>query len=212
MTVMYAASPERANFPKVTTRQQLRYLLKHHPAHLSLTIQFNMATRWGLRGAGKISHDFSVVTKTPPPGDHQIAVIASRSLERAKEFAKRHSIPKAYGSYEELANDPDVGELRAASALAAQAEIIACCCLKLSLEHLCPHRLGVLHTEHWRVGLLFLKAGKNVLCEKLFAMNSGQVKDLVAAAKKNNVFLMEAIWSRCFRVHAEVRSLLAEEE
>lgn len=51
--------------------------------------------------------------------------------------------------------------------------------------------LGVLHTEHWRVGLLFLNAGKNVLCEKPFAMNSRQVKDLVAAAKKNNVFLME---------------------
>lgn len=51
--------------------------------------------------------------------------------------------------------------------------------------------LGVLHTEHWRVGLLFLKAGKNVLCEKPFAMNSRQVKDLVAAAKKRNVFLME---------------------
>lgn len=51
--------------------------------------------------------------------------------------------------------------------------------------------LGVLHTEHWRVGLLFLNAGKNVLCEKPFAMNSRQVKELAAAAKKNEVFLME---------------------
>ncbi|XP_059213831.1 trans-1,2-dihydrobenzene-1,2-diol dehydrogenase-like [Centropristis striata] len=142
-----------------------------------------MATRWGLCGAGKISNDFSVAMKTLPPGDHQIAVIAARSLERAKEFAKKHGIPKAYGSYEELANDPDI-------------DIVY---------------LGVLHTEHWRVALLFLNTGKNVLCEKPFAMNSGQVKDLIAAAKKNNVFLMEAIWSRCFPVHAEVRRLLAEE-
>lgn len=51
--------------------------------------------------------------------------------------------------------------------------------------------VGVLHTEHWKVGLLFLEAGKNVLCEKPFAMNSKQVKELVAAARKNNVFLME---------------------
>lgn len=51
--------------------------------------------------------------------------------------------------------------------------------------------LGVLHTEHWEVGLMFLEAGKNVLCEKPFAMNSKQVKDLVAAAERNNVFLME---------------------
>ncbi|KAM9860935.1 trans-1,2-dihydrobenzene-1,2-diol dehydrogenase-like [Aulostomus maculatus] len=142
-----------------------------------------MTTRWGLCGAGKISHDFSVAMKTLPAGDHQIAVIASRSLQRATEFAKKHSIPKAYGSYEELANDPDIDVVY----------------------------LGVLHTEHWRVGLLFLKAGKNVLCEKPFAMNSRQVQDLVAAAKENNVFLMEAIWSRCFPVHAEVRRLLAKE-
>ncbi|XP_037609765.1 trans-1,2-dihydrobenzene-1,2-diol dehydrogenase-like [Sebastes umbrosus] len=142
-----------------------------------------MATRWGLCGAGKISHDFSVAMKTLPPGDHQITVVAARSLERAKEFSKRHGVPKAYGSYEELARDPDV-------------DIVY---------------VGVLHTEHWRVGLLFLEAGKNVLCEKPFAMNAGQVKDLVAAAKKNNVFLMEAIWSRCFPVHGEVRRLLAEE-
>ncbi|XP_008308606.1 trans-1,2-dihydrobenzene-1,2-diol dehydrogenase-like [Cynoglossus semilaevis] len=141
-----------------------------------------MATRWGLCGAGKISHDFSVAMKTLPPGDHQIAVIAARSLERAKEFAKKHGIPKAYGSYEELAKDPDIDVVY----------------------------VGVLHTEHWRVGLLFLNAGKNVLCEKPFAMNARQVKELVAAAKKNNVFLMEAIWSRCFPVYSEVRRLLTE--
>uniref|UniRef100_A0A3Q3X8C8 Trans-1,2-dihydrobenzene-1,2-diol dehydrogenase n=1 Tax=Mola mola TaxID=94237 RepID=A0A3Q3X8C8_MOLML len=141
-----------------------------------------MATRWGLCGAGKISHDFSVAMKTLPHENHQIAAIASRSLVRAKEFAKKHRIPTAYGRYEELAKNPDI-------------DIVY---------------LGVLHTEHWKVGLLFLEAGKNVLCEKPFAMNSKQVKDLVAAAKKNNVFLMEAIWSRCFPAHAEVRRLLAE--
>lgn len=61
---------------------------------------------------------------------------------RAKEFAKKHGIPKAYGSYEELARDPDVGELRAARGLAAWAEIMACrgYRLMLSLEHVCPHR------------------------------------------------------------------------
>ena len=68
----------------------------------------------------------------------QIAVIASRSLERAKEFAKKHGVPKAYGSYEELANDPDIGELRAGNSLAAKAEIMVCRCY--SLEHLCPRR------------------------------------------------------------------------
>ncbi|XP_075907697.1 trans-1,2-dihydrobenzene-1,2-diol dehydrogenase-like [Nelusetta ayraudi] len=143
-----------------------------------------MSTRWGLCGAGKISHDFSVAMKTLPPRDHQIVAIASRSLERAEDFAKRHGIPRAYGGgYEVLAKDPNI-------------DIVY---------------VGVLHTEHWRVGLMLLEAGKNVLCEKPFAMNSRQVKELVAAAKKNNVFLMEAIWSRCFPVYGEVRRLLAED-
>uniref|UniRef100_A0A8C3AKZ8 Dihydrodiol dehydrogenase, tandem duplicate 1 n=1 Tax=Cyclopterus lumpus TaxID=8103 RepID=A0A8C3AKZ8_CYCLU len=69
-----------------------------------------MATRWGLYGAGKISHDFSVAMKTLPPGDHQVLWIASRSWERAKEFAKRPGIPKAYGSCVELASNPYIGD------------------------------------------------------------------------------------------------------
>lgn len=40
----------------------------------------------------------------------QIAAIASQSLERAKDFAKKHDIPTAYGSYAELAGDPDIGK------------------------------------------------------------------------------------------------------
>ncbi|KAM9545480.1 trans-1,2-dihydrobenzene-1,2-diol dehydrogenase-like [Salvelinus alpinus] len=141
-----------------------------------------MATQWGLCGAGKISHDFSVAMKTLPPGDHQIVAVAARSLERAREFAKKHSIPKAYGSYEELASDAEIDMVY----------------------------LDVLHTEHWRMGLLVLQAGKNMLCEKPFAMNSREVGDLIAASKKSNVFLMEAIWSR-FPLHREARRLLAED-
>uniref|UniRef100_A0A8C7G9I5 Trans-1,2-dihydrobenzene-1,2-diol dehydrogenase n=1 Tax=Oncorhynchus kisutch TaxID=8019 RepID=A0A8C7G9I5_ONCKI len=140
-----------------------------------------MATRWGLCHVGKISHDFGVDMKTLAPRDHQIVVVAARSLERAREFAKKHSIPKAYGSYEELASDAEIDMVY----------------------------LDVLHTEHWRLGLLVLQAGKNMLCEKPFAMNFREVGDLIVASKKSNVFLMEAIWSR-FPLHREVRRWLAE--
>ena len=40
----------------------------------------------------------------------QVVAVAARDLSRAKEFARKHDIPKAYGSYEELAKDPNVGE------------------------------------------------------------------------------------------------------
>ena len=41
--------------------------------------------------------------------DVQIVAVAARSLERAKEFAEKHGVKSAYGSYESLAQDPDVG-------------------------------------------------------------------------------------------------------
>lgn len=66
-------------------------------------------------------------------------------------------------------------------------------CVCVVCKCVCPDivYLGVLHTQHLHVGLMFLNAGKNVLCEKPFAMNSGEVKQLIDAAKKNRVFLME---------------------
>lgn len=41
----------------------------------------------------------------------QIVAVASRDRQHAEEFAKRHKVPRAYGSYQELAQDPDIGEL-----------------------------------------------------------------------------------------------------
>lgn len=68
----YFSPAARATFLKVATHQQLGSLLKHQLSHLSPTIQLNMATRWGLCGAGKISHDFSVAMKTLEPEHHQV--------------------------------------------------------------------------------------------------------------------------------------------
>ncbi|KAL2088256.1 hypothetical protein ACEWY4_015155 [Coilia grayii] len=181
----------------------------------------NMATRWGICGAGKISHDWNVALKTLPAEDHQAVAVAARSLESAQDFAKKHGIPQAYGSYEELAKDPNIASSRLLASRLAPA-LFRCRPSRANrlrlLQKLCAALLyrdvvylGVLHTQHLRVGLLFLNAGKNVLCEKPFAMNSREVKQLIAAAKKNNVFLMEGIWSRCFPVQREVSRLLSEE-
>ncbi|KAL0167462.1 hypothetical protein M9458_035684, partial [Cirrhinus mrigala] len=122
-----------------------------------------MATRWGICGAGNISHDFCVALKTLPPEDHKIAAVAARSLERAEKFAKTHEIPIVYGSYQELLKDPNIDVVY----------------------------MGTMHTHHLQAGLMFLNGGKNVLCEKPFAMNLREVKQLVSAARENNVFLME---------------------
>lgn len=67
--------------------------------------------RWGIASAGNISNDFCAALTTLSPNDHKVVAVAARSEERAKNFAKRFSIPKYYGGYEKLAADPDVGML-----------------------------------------------------------------------------------------------------
>ncbi|MEQ2257155.1 hypothetical protein ILYODFUR_031687 [Ilyodon furcidens] len=143
-----------------------------------------MATRWGICSAGKISHDFTVALKTLPAEDHQVVAVAARKLEDAQEFARKHSISRAYGSYEELARDPEVDVVY----------------------------VGVIHPYHLNACRLFTNAKKNVLCEKPLAMNTKEVKEILDCAKKNDVFLMEAVWTRFFPVSVEIRKLLAHGE
>ncbi|CAJ1049077.1 Hypothetical predicted protein [Xyrichtys novacula] len=143
-----------------------------------------MATKWGICSAGKISHDFAVALKTLAPEDHQVVAVAARKLEDAQEFAKKHNISQAYGSYEELARDPDIDVIY----------------------------IGVIHPYHLKTSLLFTNAKKNVLCEKPLAMNSKEVQEILACAKKNDVFFMEAVWTRFFPASVEIRRLLAQGE
>ncbi|OCT70909.1 hypothetical protein XELAEV_18037834mg [Xenopus laevis] len=115
-----------------------------------------MATKWGICSAGKISNDFLVALETLPAQDHQVVAVAARDLKQARDFAQIRKIPKAYGSYEALANDPDIDVIY----------------------------VGVLHTVHRDVVLMFLEHKKNVLCEKPLAMNSDEVRELTSAARK----------------------------
>ncbi|XP_045887831.1 trans-1,2-dihydrobenzene-1,2-diol dehydrogenase isoform X2 [Micropterus dolomieu] len=141
-----------------------------------------MATRWGICSAGKISHDFTVALKTLPPEDHQVVAVAARNLEDAQGFAKKHSILRAYGSYEELARDPDIDVVY----------------------------VGVIHPYHLSTCLLFTNAKKNVLCEKPLAMNAKEAQEILASAKMNDVFFMEAVWTRFFPASVEIKRLLTQ--
>uniref|UniRef100_A0A4W3J4B1 Trans-1,2-dihydrobenzene-1,2-diol dehydrogenase n=1 Tax=Callorhinchus milii TaxID=7868 RepID=A0A4W3J4B1_CALMI len=141
-----------------------------------------MATKWGICSVGRICHDFLVALRSLPSEDHEVVCVASRDLSRAKAFAKRHNIPTAYGSYEELAQDP-------------KPDIIY---------------VGTIHPCHLEVALSMMEAGKNVLCEKPLAMNEGEVQELVRTARQTNMFLMEGLWTRFFPVSNTIRSLLSQ--
>nr|XP_060620986.1 trans-1,2-dihydrobenzene-1,2-diol dehydrogenase-like [Anolis sagrei ordinatus] len=140
------------------------------------------ATRWGICSAGKITHDFLVALKTLPPEDHQVVAIASQDLSRAQKYAKIHGIPKAYGSYKELAEDPDV-----------------------DIVH-----IGVVNPDHLPTTLLFIEAKKNVLCKKPMGMNVAEVKTMVQAAQQHQFFFMEGYWTHFSPATERICSLLSQ--
>ena len=122
-------------------------------------------THWAILGCGHIAHKFAEDLIATQGAT--LYAVGSRSLEKAENFKQQHQAHKAYASYEALVKDPEVAIVYIAT----------------------PH---VFHKE---VTLLCLAHGKAVLCEKPFAMNHKEVKDMIAFAKAKQTFLMEALWT-----------------
>ena len=120
----------------------------------------------GILGPGNIAEKMAYTINHMK--DAQCYAVASRDLERAKAFAEKFDIPKAYGSYEELAKDPDV-------------ELIY---------------IAVPHSHHYMYMKMCLEHGKPVLCEKAFTANAAQAKEILELSKEKGVFVGEAIWTR----------------
>ncbi len=136
--------------------------------------------RWGIIGAGNISSTFAAALNSM---EHtRLAAVASRSLTRAEEFARRFSVDKAYGSYEELAKDPEIDVIY----------------------------VGTLHPEHRENAALCIRHGKAVLCEKPFTLNAEDCRELIRLAGEYRVFLMEAMWTKFLPVTSKVRQWLRE--
>lgn len=68
-----------------------------------------MTLRWGVAGAGRISHDFVTAVRTYPASDHKFVAVAAQAEENAMKFAVDHDIPRSYGGYLGLAEDSEVG-------------------------------------------------------------------------------------------------------
>ena len=111
---------------------------------------------------------------------HSIAAVGSRTLSNAQSFANTFG-GTAYGSYEELVADPQVDAIYVATP----------------------------HPAHKENVILALNAGKPVLCEKPFAVNAVEAQQMVDAAHKNGVALMEAMWARFLPHYAQVREIIA---
>jgi predicted dehydrogenase len=140
----------------------------------------NRDIRWGIVGPGRIAdlvtRDFPLVEGARP------LAVASRSIERAEEFARRHGLERAYGSYAEILADPDVDVLYVATP----------------------------HPQHHAIALAALREGKALLVEKAFTATTAGAREVVEAAQKTGIFVMEAMWTRFQPAVVALRDLVAD--
>ncbi len=122
--------------------------------------------RWGIISTGHISGRFAEALEILP--EAELTAVASRTQESAEEFAKKYNISKAYATYQELADDPDIDVVY----------------------------IGTPHTFHLENSVMCMRKGKSVLCEKALTINADEAREMVQIAREENVFLMEAMIPR----------------
>lgn len=134
--------------------------------------------RIGIMGTGKIAGVMAGTIKKMK--NVKCHGVASRSEERAQEFANEYGIKVAYTSYEEMMLDD-----------------------KIDLIY-----IATPHSEHYANMKLCIESGKNVLCEKAFTANARQAEEILALAKERGVFVAEAMWVRYMPMLTTIRGIL----
>lgn len=136
--------------------------------------------RFGIIGTGGIANQF--VRAVALTENAVITAAASKTPERAAEFAKRNNIPAACASYDELLARDDVDAVYIATT----------------------------HNFHFDNITQCLCAGKHVLCEKPMVLTEEDAKACFALAKEKNLFLMEAMWTRCIPALQQAKQWIAD--
>lgn len=134
--------------------------------------------RWGILACGRIARKFAADLQLVEGAT--LVAVASRDIQRAREFAEDYPAKHVLGSYQELVDLPDVDIIYVASP----------------------------HSHHHEHTLLCLNHGKAVFCEKAFAINSNQAREMVDLARNKNLFLMEALWTRFLPHFIKVREMI----
>lgn len=132
-------------------------------------------------GAGNIAESMSRALLDIKDEVNMYAV-ASRSLSKAESFAKEFGYEKAYGSYEEAVKDENVDLVY----------------------------IATLNSEHYSNAKMCLENGKGCLVEKAFCSNKKQAEELIEIARKKNLFLSEAMWTRFLPAAMKIGDMLKE--
>ena len=136
---------------------------------------------WGILGAGRIAEKFCTALVTAP--GNSLYAVASQNEESGKGFAIKFKSIKFYNNYLSLVNDPDIDVVYIATP----------------------------HVFHYEQTLLCLNHNKHVLCEKPMSISSFQTQEMIKLAQKNNLFLMEAMWTNCMPFITKIKEIIAED-
>lgn len=136
--------------------------------------------RWGVLATGYIARKFAADLRALP--DARIVAVGSRSPEAAQAFATEWEVPTAHGSWQALADDPNV-------------DIIY---------------LATPHSHHHQVARLCLDAGKALLVEKPITLDLATAQDLVTTARERRLFLMEAMWMLTLPAILRMQEMVAD--
>ena len=134
--------------------------------------------RWGILGCGRIARKFASDLKLIE--DAELTAVASRNKQNAEAFASEFTCKYTFESYEGLAACTEVDVIYIATP----------------------------HSHHYEHTLLCLNHNKPVLCEKAFAINSRQAKEMIDVARERKVFLMEALWTKFLPHYKKLTELI----
>lgn len=140
----------------------------------------SMVTRWGILATGGIAAKFT--EDLGRLADAEVVAVGSRTAAAAQGFATRYGIPRAYGTWAQLADDPDVDVVYVATP----------------------------HSAHLPAALRCIEAGKAVLVEKPLTLDVPSAQRLLSAANERGSFVMEAMWMRCLPAIRRIVELLAD--
>lgn len=121
--------------------------------------------KWGIISTGTIAHSFASDFKYVKYGE--LSAVASRAKDTATTFANQYGIPKAYATYQELYDDPDIDAIYVATP----------------------------HNYHFENASGALQGGKAVLCEKPITINPQELEKLIAISRSTGNYLMEGMWT-----------------
>lgn len=137
--------------------------------------------RWGILGAGRIAEKFCEALCFVEGSE--VYAVASRDFDKAKAYAGKYNARSFYNSYEELVQDKNIDIIYIAT----------------------PHAF------HYEQTLLCLKHKKPVLCEKPMSLAYRQTAEMIEVATKNNLFLMEGMWTGCMPFIDKILSLIKDD-